>query len=226
MSYGIIYPTYEGLAVYSPTSGPRLITGALYEQDSWSLSFDPKTVVATYYNDSYLASHSAGGFVFQFDQQTGGIFVDIDQTFVAAHADSLNTRVFFAQDNTGNVYEWDDLSQPSQIAEWKSKVLITKDYINLGAAKIIADYGSTLPTWDLWDTNWENNTTTTWGEATNLTFNMWANKSLVFSTTVTSGQTFRLPTGYRTDTYEVGVVTPVRVRSIHLAETPLGLKEI
>lgn len=226
MSYGIVYPTYEGLAVYSPTSGPRLVTGALYEQDSWSLSFDPTTVVATYYNDSYLASHSTGGFVFQFDQQTGGIFVDIDQTFVAAHADSLNTRVFFVTDNTGNVYEWDDLTQPSQIAEWKSKVLVTKDYVNLGAARIIADYGTTLPAWDLWDINWENNTTTTWGEATNLTFNLWANKSLVFSTTVTSGQTFRLPTGYRTDTYEVGVVTPVRVRSIHLAETPLGLKEI
>lgn len=226
MSYGVVYPTYEGLAVYSPTSGPRLVTGALYEQDSWSLSFDPTTVVATYYNDSYLASHSAGGFVFQFDQQTGGIFVDVDQTFVAAHADSLNTRVFFVSDNTGNVYEWDDLTQPSQIAEWKSKVLITKDYVNLGAARVIADYGSTLPAWDLWDINWEDNTTTTWGEATNLTFNLWANKSLVFSTTVLSGQTFRLPTGYRTDTYEVGVVTPVRVRSIHLAETPLGLKEI
>jgi hypothetical protein len=37
--------------------------------------------------------------------------------------------------------------------------------------------------------------------------------------------TFRLPTGYRSDTFEVAVEGDIRVRAIHLGETPLSLKD-
>jgi len=35
---------------------------------------------------------------------------------------------------------------------------------------------------------------------------------------------FRLPSGYRSDTFEVGVSGSARVRAIHVGETPYGLR--
>ncbi len=59
----------------------------------------------------------------------------------------------------------------------------------------------------------------------NITFKLWVDKQLLMTTTVTDMNTFRLPTGYRSDTFEVGVTGDIRVRAIHLGETPLSLKE-
>jgi hypothetical protein len=66
----------------------------------------------------------------------------------------------------------------------------------------------------------------TWGINDPVTFKLWADKELVATRTVTSNAIFRLPTGYKADKFELGVEGNVRIRSIHVAETPRGLKEI
>lgn len=224
MSYGVVYPTNEGLAVYSPSSGPRLITNPLYEQDTWSSDYEPSTIKAEYYGDAYFASHSTGSFIYQYDSQSGGSFVTCDQTFDAAHNDKETNRFYFVDDDTGNVLEWDDLGQPAQTMEWKSKVIVTKDYINLGAARVIADYGDTWDNWEDIGENWED-LDTDWDAGDNITFKLFVNKNLIFTRTLSNSQPFRLPTGYRSDTFEFSVSGDVRVRAVHLAETVFGLKE-
>jgi hypothetical protein len=204
MNYGAVYATNEGLAVYSPNSGAQHITQVMFESDTWNTELDPTTIVATYYRDQYFASHSTGAFTFAPDQQTGGQLVDCDDTFTAAYFDALNNRLFFTTGTNGLVYEWDDLTQTMQTYQWKSKVIALKDYKNLGAARIMADFAP----------------------GKSVTFKLYADKSLVFTTTVTDNKPFRLPSGYRTDTYEVEVLSNIRVRSIHMAETVLGLKEV
>ena len=72
----------------------------------------------------------------------------------------------------------------------------------------------------MWNSTLEN-----WDAADNITFKLWVDKQLILTTTVTDSDVFRLPSGYRTDTFEVGVTGDVRVRAIHLGETPLGLRE-
>ena len=57
-----------------------------------------------------------------------------------------------------------------------------------------------------------------------VTFKLWVDKVLVFQATVSSDEVFRLPTGYRSDTFEVGVSGSARVRAIHIGETPYGLR--
>ena len=57
-----------------------------------------------------------------------------------------------------------------------------------------------------------------------ITFRLWVDKQLAFQATVSSSDVFRLPTGYRSDTFEVGVSGSARVRAIHLGETPFGLR--
>lgn len=203
LSGGIIWSTYDGLAYYSPYAGAQLLTKFNYDNDTWTTNLDPTTVRATFYSDMYVASHSTGGFTFSRDEKMGGAFVTLDQTFNAVWYDAIFNKLYFTTGASGDVYQWDNLSQPAQTLQWKSKTFKTKDMINLGAGRVIADYGST-------------------GQ---ITFNLYVNKSLIFTKQLTSTGTFRLPSGYRSDTFEFEVYGNVRVREVHLAETPIGLKE-
>jgi len=224
MGYGIVYSTHDGLAVYSPSAGSAIITKLLYNNDTWTTALNPSTVIAEYYGDNYFASHSTGAFIFEQDAKVGGFFVDADYSFTASWYDSIEGIVYYVSGTNGDIYQWDDLAQPSVRVEWKSKVIVTKDMINLGAARVVADYATVTQTWDTETQLW-NSALEFWDAAENLTFKLWVDKQLIFSTVVADSNAFRLPTGYRTDTFEVGVESNVRVRAIHLGETPLGLRE-
>lgn len=204
MSFGVLYPTYEGLALYSPTGGVRLVTSPIYNADTWVSAYNPNSIVGTYYDNSYFASHDTGSFVYMYNPETGGSFVECDTIFTAAYTDPINGPVYMAVDTTGDVHKWDDPLGDPQTMEWKSKKLLTADYDNVGAARIRADFTPT----------------------SNLTFTMWADGVEVFSNAVYNDEIFRLPRGYRTDTFEVAVEGDIRVKAIHLGESPLSLKEV
>jgi hypothetical protein len=225
MGYGIVWSTNDGLAVYSSSSGAALVTKLLYNNDTWTVDLDPTTVVAEYYGENYFAAHSQGSFVFEQDVKAGGFFVDTGAVFTASWYDTQTGKLYYTSGTLGDVYEWDDLAQPALTMEWKSKVIVTKDMINLGAARVIADYSTVTTTWDT-DTRLWNAALTNWNNPDEITFRLWADKQLIFTTAVSTVDGFRLPTGYRTDTFEVGVEGNVRVRAIHLAETMLGLREV
>jgi hypothetical protein len=225
MGYGIVWATNDGLAVYSPSSGAALVTKLLYNNDTWTVDVDPNTVVAEYYGENYFASHSTGSFVFEQDTKVGGFFVDTGPVFTASFYDTQTGRLYYVGGTNGDIFEWDDLSQPALTMQWKSKVIVTKDMVNLGAARVIADYSTLTQTWDT-DVQLWNAALTNWDLADEITFRLWVDKQLIFTTTVNDVDGFRLPTGYRTDTFEVGVEGNVRVRAIHLAETMLGLREV
>ena len=52
------------------------------------------------------------------------------------------------------------------------------------------------------------------------------NKDLIFETTIVSSDIFRLPRGYKSDTFEISLSGPARVRAILVGETPHGLKAV
>lgn len=223
MSYGVVYSSHDGLALYSPVSGPVIITRAIQNQDTWNTSLDPTTLVGVFYGDSYFGSHSTGAIVFERDDKVGGFFVDCTYTFTAAHYEPVSGRLFYVSGTNGDIYEWDNLNQPDSTQEWKSKVIVTKDFMNLGAARVIADYQDLTANWEAVSTNW-NSYTELWNSADQVTFKLWVDKQLLTTVTLSDDKLFRLPAGYKTDTYEVGVEGNVRIRSIHLAETPSGLQ--
>jgi hypothetical protein len=158
--------------------------------------------------------------------------------------------------------------------EWKSKVIVTKDYLNLGAARVVADYSvpseeteaiiaynatvapHNAEVWSLvpqlgtvnGPVDYIDPATSTrvdvFGTLNSMlvngdpltiyqrpiqgafpvTFKLWANKELVCDVTVDSSEIFRLPAGYRSDTFEVSVSGSARIRAIHVGETPFGLR--
>lgn len=224
MNYGVVYPTHDGLAVFSPSGGPNIITRANFNNDTWASELDPTTIVGEFYGDAYLASHSTGGFAFEPDRNIGGQFVELDFTYTASWYDPVEGRLFCVTGTDGDVYEWDNLNQPALTQTWRSKVIKTTDMLNLGAARIIADFDETTKTWDEASQQWQEDTSP-WATVDNITFSLWVDKQLLFTTVISDPGVFRLPTGYRSDTFEVGVSGDIRVRAIHLGETPLSLKE-
>ena len=122
----------------------------------------------------------------------------------------------------GDIIEWDVRTQPNVTSRWKSKTIVTKDYINLGAARVVADYVDTTTVWEDTDEVWEVSTEL-WNAADDIVFRLYVNKQLIFTRNVTDSEVFRLPTGYKSDTFEVEVESDLRVRAIHLGNTPRSL---
>jgi hypothetical protein len=355
MGYGVAYVTYGGLAVYNPSGGMDLITKFVHDWDTWPEAVDLTNVTGRFYNGKYFGSDGTASFIFERDDRIGGYFVQINYKFTAAWYDPQSNDFYYISDNLGNLYEWDKTTQPLSSAEWKSKTIVTKDFLNLGAARIIADYATPdaeteaiaaynagVPTynaqvWEDYSTPAQtasyarnanvativtatphllatgskvdisgftggtasgfnaqqveitvvNSTTFTFADVgstvsttadtsgtviclkglgdmngpydridslgnriTNfgtlnstvingdnftrtlrtvegllpITFRLWVDKQLAFQATVSTDEVFRLPTGYRSDTFEVGVSGSARVRAIHFGETPFGLR--
>lgn len=275
IGYGVVFPTYGGIGVYNPSAGIDLVTKLVHDWDTWGRDLDPTTIVAAFYAGKYFASHSAGSFIFEREDKVGGFFVTAPIVFSAAHYDSRTNTFYYISDTSGSLSQWDKETQPLLPLEWKSKVIVTKDYLNLGAARIVADYsvpsdeteailaynetvaphnaeiwalvaqlGTVNGPVDYVDPNTSNrvsvlgtvNSMMLNGDpdltiyqrsitgAFPVTFKLWANKELVCDVTVEDSNIFRLPAGYRTDTFEVSVSGSARIRAIHIGETPFGLR--
>ena len=271
-SQGIMWATHGGLALWRGGGGIGLATAKLYDWDAWGDYLDPSTIKGHYYNDKYFGSHDTGSFTFELDNEEGGTFVKISYMFTAAYTDPLSGVMYYTSDTSGDILQWDDKTQILAPLEWKSKTITMPDYMNAGAARVIADYTVTdAETLNI--TNYNNylyvSNAAVWsdsqqlgtingptdymdgavrdensgtlnafpingdGQTQNLkevsgtlpvTFKLFADKSLVFQATVSSSDIFRLPSGYKSDTFEVAVSGSARIRAIHLGETPIGLK--
>lgn len=228
-SFGVVYATHDGLAIYAPTAGAQLLTRVVHSSDTWNAALDPDTIVAAAYKDTYVASHSAASFVYEpgNDQRTPGTFVNNTFLFSAAWYDPQTNNLYAVSGTNGDIYQWDSLAQPNGLMHWKSKTFTTKDFTNLGAARVVADYTG-LPGSSFWETaflTWET-MTELWDAKDPIVFRLYANKTLVFTTIRVNSGVFRLPAGYKTDTFEVEVESLVRVRAIHLADTPTSLRTV
>jgi hypothetical protein len=109
--------------------------------------------------------------------------------------------------------------------QWKSKTLVTKDFTNLGAARVVADYTDEEYTtvWNFTDDVW-GESQQLWNAVEPIVFSLYVNKNLIFTTECSNSNVFRLPSGYRSDTFEVELESLVRVRAVHLGETPISLR--
>lgn len=254
MGYGLVFPTRGGLAVYGTAAGGELLTKHVYEWDTWRQDVEATDVLAAQYNGKYIATHGKGNFIFEKHDQIGGFLVELSQSFTSLFYDANKAVLYYAYN--GKLYKWDDPAQPYEQFDWKSKTMVTKDYMNLGAARVVADYGSNpndvlvaqenaailaanqalisgrLTLGAVGDASF--GSVSVAGDAltplqaynAGVQFQLYVDKGLLFSTQVASSKTFRLPTGYRSDTFEVRVTGNVRVRAIHLGETPWGLDKV
>jgi len=276
MGYGVLYPSYGGIALIASDTGTVLATKSIHDRDTWVEACDPSTIVAEFYNNKYFMSHATGSMVFERDDQIGGVMVTIPTKFNAAYYDARYNKFYYVTADSGELYEWDADGQPLLATEWKSKVFVNKEYTNLGAARVVADFSADQAALDaviafnavvvvhnteMWSLSAQLGTlngqisytdpvTSVYTVVDNsigeslvngdvrtqytlevvgsyfLNFKLWANKTLVADVVLSDSGIFRLPTGYKSDTFEVAVSGSARIRAIHLADTPQGLVNV
>lgn len=224
-NFGVVWATHDGLAVYG--NGPQLLTKVVHSSDTWNADVNPEEIVGAVFKENYIGSTATAALTLEALEGEGGTslsFVDLDFQFTAAWYDNVTNSLYTAVGTNGDIYQWDNPNPQSMTMRWKSKVFITDAPMNLGAARVVADYDGveSSSVWNFIDTNWEAYNQS-WDEGKPITFNLYINKQLIFTTTRIDSGIFRLPAGYKSDTFEVEIYSPVRVRAIHIAETPIGL---
>ena len=276
MGYGVLYPTYGGIALIGSDTGVVLATKSIHDRDTWAEACDPSTAVAEFFNNKYFMSHSTGSMLFERDDQIGGVMVTTPTKFNAAYYDARYDKFYYVTADSGEIYEWDAVGQPLLTTEWKSKVFINKEYTNIGAARVVADFNTdqdAIDAIDEFNADVVTHNTEMWSLSADLgtlngqvsytdpvttaytivdnsiglslvngdvrtqysleaigayfvNFRLWANKVLVADVVISDSEVFRLPTGYKSDTFEVAVSGSARIRAIHLADTPQGLVNV
>lgn len=223
MGYGVIYPTHGGLAVYSPLGGGDLLTKLIHDWNTWETDLDPNTLNASFYDNKYFGVHSTGTIIFERADQVGGYLVTSTFTPDALFYDPPSGNLYYAEGTSGDIYQWDSLTQPNSSITWKSKIIRTPQYLNLGAARVLADYTTVSADWDQTDVNWEA-LDENWNSSEEIEFKMWVDGALKFTGSLNSDEIFRLPSGYKSDKFEFQVRSDVRVRAIQIGTNPSSLR--
>ena len=277
LGYGVIYPSNGGLAVHSPSSGAELITKDVHDWDTWETAYTASTIRASFFDGKYFASHSTGSFIFERQDQVGGLLVTTPIQFYAAYYDTTGNVLYYISNLEGQLSIWDAVGQPSLSLEWKTKVFVDPGYTSIGAMRVVADYRDTAaaegltilayndatPAYNtaIWalmdqigtingpvdyvDPNTSNpiivsgqinggmlgggsvvrNLLSLTGVSV-VQVSVWANKVLKHTVNISDSEIFRLPTKYKADTFEVSVSGALRIRAIHIGETPYSLRGV
>lgn len=253
IGFGVMWSSAGGLAVFSSSIvGTDYITKNVHSWTTWPAAVTPAALVGQYYRGRYFGSDGTNTFIFERNDQMGGHLVSSDVKFSCAYYVAA-TDAFYYVDGS-DLHLWNSPNMGPSTLDWKSKVFTTKDYMNLGACRVIADYSTPEGEAALaaandaivasntalmgagteggpldWDAVGELGVAESALTPLQLpdytaTFQLYVDKKLVFTKVVTGDAPFRLPTGYRSDTFEFRVATTARVRAIHVAETPAGLR--
>jgi len=254
IGFGVMWSSTGGMAVYSTTIGTDYITKNVHSWTTWPQAVTPTGVIGKYYRGRYFGSDSTNTFLFERNDQVGGHLVRSDVIFTAAYYLPATDAFYYV--DSGKVHLWNSPNVGPTTLDWKSKVFTTKQFVNFGAARVIADYstpegeaaliaenaaivaanalillaateGGAMGEDDVSELMLDGSRLTPLAVPEfNATFQFFVNKQLVYTNIITNDQPFRLPTGYRSDTFEVRVATTARVRAIHLAETVTGLRGV
>jgi len=252
IGFGVMWSSTGGMAVYSTTIGTDYITKNVHSWTTWPQAVTPSGVIGEYYRGRYFGSDGTNTFLFERNDQVGGHLVQTDVVFTAAHYLPATDAFYYVHE--GAVWLWNSPTIGPATLDWKSKVFTTKQFINFGAARLIADYstpegeaaliaenaaivaanaitlaagleGGAMGEDEPGDLQLAGSRLTPLATPEfNATFQFFVDKQLVYSGVIYDDKPFRLPTGYRSDTFEVRVATTARVRAIHLAETVTGLR--
>lgn len=253
MGTGIMYPSYEGLVFVSSVS-PQLATLQILTRDDW-VNYFPATMFARYYDGKYFGNYVTPmgenkSFIFQNATDRIALLVSTNIWASAGYSDPQSGIYYFVQN--GSLYQWDAPTQPFSLQQWQSKDFVVDKPVNLGVAKIYGDFTSVdftaqnaaiatanaaivddmgyfggdeiAANIEIADNKYSNLLSP--AAAAQVLFQLYTNKTLRWQRYVPTRAAFRLPTGYKSDTFSVVVSSQFRIHAILLAETGMALEQL
>jgi hypothetical protein len=136
------YPTAEGLASFS-VSGREISTRLLYEQERQWAALEPETFVAAMYSGNYYCAHTVNGQtgILIFKRGEAAALISVTKEPTALYSDPVKKQLYLAVDQ--EIAAWDSEDGIRLIYDWMSKEFMFPRPINLGAAKVDADFTMT-----------------------------------------------------------------------------------
>jgi hypothetical protein len=142
LGFGVAWPAPQGLALIGPGVAD-LVTRDLYTQEEWQL-LDPSTFIGAQYAGRYVASYSVGGGQRQIliiDKSEFAAVVQANKNVQALWGDPTNGKLHVVVADV--IYEWDADAGLKMLADWFSKEFVFPKPVNLGAAKVDAEFTTT-----------------------------------------------------------------------------------
>jgi hypothetical protein len=225
---GVYYASPNGVVLCIPGS-VRNATIGLINQAKWNSLIDPSKISAVRFSTGYLA----------YEERTSGnstgALLDINNTRVAFNVltqtapvvsfqmDAWSSTPFFVQG--GKVYAIDPPnSQEVMPFKWRSKIFQYVYPESFGTVKIFFSLPANAPTL---------NPTVTTGNSMTLGANMYgivrlyADGNLVVARELrTTGQAFRLPSGFKAIMYQIEIEARVIIHNVQLASTERDLRNV
>ena len=247
---GAMYPSFDGLWIVAPGRVEKL-TQKLYREEDWRL-LRPETFVAGFVDGQYYARYYDDQnipYTWLFDTAENDSVVRIEQDASYYLRNDVDGELYLALGN--KVYRWDDSPTSKYVSDWVSSDIQLARPTNFSVAQIHAPFIQVAPPDDavlqrnivlyadidlvggalnadsflaveingsalgLYETV----------SPDKVQFSLYADGNIVYSRAVTSSEPFRLPSGYLSEVYNVGLTTTIPMYSVTVADSVVELAQ-
>lgn len=247
---GVLYPSYDGLWLAAPGMVQKF-TDKICREDEWK-KLNPESFRAIFHDGQYYASYESadGRRVLILDISEPDSLVEVVESPQAMLANELDGEMYIAKG--GRILQWDAEPGSSYQADWVSMDVQMGRPTNFSVAQVHADFHEIQPP-DNTILNQNAALMAEGADAVNghmlglemnlievngsllippkrqtdkkVTFSIWYDRELIFSTDVTSSAPFALPGGIEGEVISIGVSGSVRVHSMTIAQSTRELEE-
>ena len=247
---GCMFPSYDGLWIAAPGRVEKLTT-KLYREEEWR-RLNPESFVAGFADGQYYAKYSTNNasFVWVYDTAENDSVVRVEQDASHLLRNDSDGELYLALGN--KVYRWDTNPTQQYFSDWVSAEMQMPRPLNFSVAQVHGDFGAIRPA----DTSIIDFNTSIIGDvdlvggelngnsilelavnASNLReftpeteakaqFTLYVDGEPVFTRGVDSSEPFRLPAGFRSEMYQVGMTTSIPIYSVAIAESVAELAQV
>lgn len=245
-----VYPSFDGLWAVSPGAVNR-VTSKLYREEEWS-QLNPASFTAAFHDGQYFATYTTGtdSRTLVLDLNEADSVVEVEESLDALYRNEYDGKLYVAKGEI--LYEWDANAGRTYESDWQSGTIQLPLPVNMAIAQVHADFGSAVPVDTSQIT--ANEALITLGAdavaghlngaevlsfeinssyivpveldtAKRVQFTLYSNNIPVFTKNVTSSKPFRLPSGYLSEVYSVGLNASVKTYSVAVATSVTELAQ-
>jgi len=248
---GCIYPSFDGLWLAAPGRVESL-TKRLYREQEWAL-LNPQSLDAAFYDGQYVGAYRTPADVRRvlvLDVGESDSIVEVEDWFDAIHRNEYDGRLYVTKGN--EIFQWDANPGRAYESDWISMTYQLPRPTNFAVAQVHADFSVVVPVNDaITQANealiaagpdavaghlngMELLTTEINGSfivpnmpdiARKVQFTLHADGEPVFTKAVTSSAPFRLPAGYRSEVFNIGLHSSVPTYTVTVAESTVELAQ-
>jgi hypothetical protein len=245
-----VYPSYDGLWAVSPGSVNR-VTSKLYREEEWS-ALNPESFVAAFHDGQYYAAYTSGSTsrTLVIDLGEPDSTVEIEETPSTLYRNEYDGKLYVAKGEI--LYEWDADVSKAYDSDWLSGTMQMPSPTNLAVAQVHAAFDDIVPVDTSQIT--ANEALITLGadavaghingaellsfevnssyivpvelsSSKRVQFTLYSNEVPIYTKNVTSSKPFRLPSGYLSEVYNVGLNASVKTYSVAVATSVAELAQ-